>query len=163
VIDSQCVGLIQTVLKQVSEMPAIYLTLFHPLHVIFAHLSRLENHDLVEVTLRAWHALSDRFEDALGEFHLSTLSWLRASARYSRSTDLDSVVESVRKLLDKCEEKYGTGCTRSHVLLKRLGDILMISGRYAEVETAGYELMVRATEIDDAQLWRMGVRLVARA
>lgn len=88
---------------------------------------------------------------------------LRASARYSRSTDLDSVVESVRKLLDKCEEKYGTECTRSHVLLKRLGDILMISGRYAEIETAGYELMVRATEVDDAQLWRMGARLVARA
>ena len=49
------------------------------------------------------------------------------------------------------------------MLLKRLGDISMISGRYTEVETAGYELMVRATEIDDAQLWRMGARLVARA
>jgi hypothetical protein len=113
VIDSQCVGLMQTVLKQVSEMSAVYLTPFHPLHIIFAHLSRLENHDLVGVTLRAWHALSDRFEDALGEFHLSTLSCkmdlLRASARYSRSTDLDSVVESVRKLLDKCEESMERG------------------------------------------------------
>jgi hypothetical protein len=167
VINSQCVGLMQRVLKQVSDMSAIYLTPFHPLHIIFAHLSRLENHDLVEVTLRAWHALSDRFEDSLGEFHLSTLSCkmdrLRASAKYSHSTNLGSIVESVRKLLDKCEEQYGTGCTRSHVLLKRLGDILMISGRYAEVEVAGYQLMVRATEIDDAQLWRMGARLVAKA
>lgn len=51
VIDSQCVGLIQTALKQVSEMSAVYLTPFHPLHIIFAHLSRLEYHDLVEVTL----------------------------------------------------------------------------------------------------------------
>jgi hypothetical protein len=167
VIDLQCVGLMQTVLKQVSAISSVYLTPFHPLHIIFAHLSRLENRDLVEVTLRARHVLSDHFEDALGEFHLSTLSCkmdrLRASARYSRSTDLNSVVQSVRTLLEKCEEKYGKSSARSHVLLKRLGDISMISGRYAEVETAGYELMVRATEIDDAQLWRMGARLVAGA
>jgi hypothetical protein len=167
VIDSKCEGLMQTVLRQVSEISAIYLKQSHPLHIIFAHLSRLENQDLVEVTLRAWHALADRFEDTLGEFHLSTLSCkidrLRASARYSHLTDLDSIVESVRNLLDKCEAQYGTCCTRSHVLLKRLGDILMICGRYAEVEAAGYELMVRATEIGDAQLWRMGARLVARA
>ena len=167
VIDSKCIGLMQTVLKQVSDMSAIYLTPFHPLHIIFAHLSRLENHDLVEVTLRAWHALSDRFEDTLGEFHLSTISCkidrLRASAKYLRTTDLDSTVQAVQKLLDKCEAQYGTGCARSQVLLKRLGDILMISGRYAEVEIAGYTLMSRADEIGDAQLWRMGARLVARA
>ena len=167
VIDSQCVGLMQTVLKQVSDISAIFLGDLHPLHIIFLHLSRLQNHDLVEVTLRAWRALSDQFEDTLGEFHLSTLSCkldrLRASARYSHAADLDSVVKHVRILLDRYEEKYGTGSTRSHVLLKRLGDILMISGRYAEVETAGYTLMERADVIGDAQLWRAGARMVAKA
>jgi hypothetical protein len=74
-----------------------------------------------------------------------------------------TVVDSVRNLLTRCEVQYGTGCTRSHVLLKRLGDILMISGRYDEVEEAGYQLMFRANDIGDAQLWRMGSRLVARA
>ena len=167
VTDSKCVGLMQKVLNQVSEISAIYLTPFHPLHVIFKHLNQLENHDLVEVTLRAWHALSDQFQDALGEFHLSALSCkvdrLRVSAKYSHSADLETVVDNIRNLLTRCEIQYGTGCTRSHVLLKRLGDILMISGRYDEVEEAGYQLMFRANDVGDAQLWRMGSRLVARA
>jgi hypothetical protein len=96
VIDSKCVRLMQNVLSQVSETSAIYLTPFHLLHILFKYLSQLESHDLVEVILRAWHALSDQFQDALGEFHLSVLSCkvdrLRASAKYSRSTDLDTVV-----------------------------------------------------------------------
>ena len=78
---------------------------------------------------------------------------LCASAKYLRSTDLDTVVDNVRNLLARCEVQCGTGCTRSHVLLKSLGDILMISGRYDEVEEAGYQLMFRANDIGDAQLW----------
>ena len=53
VIDSKCVGLMQRVLSQVSEISAIYLTPFHLLHILLKHLSQLENHDLVEVILRA--------------------------------------------------------------------------------------------------------------
>jgi hypothetical protein len=78
-------------------------------------------------------------------------------------TDLDTVVDNVRNLLTRCEVQCGIGCTRSHVLLKSLGDILMISGRYGEVGDAGYQLMFRANDIGDAQLWRMGSKLVARA
>ena len=137
-IDSKCVGLTQKVLSQVSEISAIYHTTFHPLHIVFKHLSQLENHDLVEVILGASHALSDQFQDALGEFHLSALSRkvdrLRPSAKYSRSTDLDTVVDNIRNLLTRGEVQCGTGSTRFHVLLKSLGDILMISGRYDEVE-----------------------------
>lgn len=150
-----------------SEISATYLTPLHLLHILFKHLSQLENHDLVEAILRAWHALFNQFQDALGEFHLSVLSCkvdrLRASAKYSRSTDLDTVVDNVRNLLTRCEVQCGTGCTRSHVLLKSLGGILMISGGDDEVEEARYQLTFRANDIRDAQLWRVGSRLVAQA
>jgi hypothetical protein len=52
VIGSKCVGLTQRGLSQVLEISAIYPTPFHPLHIIFKHLSQLENHGLVEVALR---------------------------------------------------------------------------------------------------------------
>lgn len=88
---------------------------------------------------------------------------LRASAKYSRSTNLDTVVDNVRNPPARCEIQCGTGCTRSHVLLKSLGDTLTISGRYGEVEEAGYQLMFRTNDIGDAQLWRRGSKLAARA
>jgi len=45
-------------------------------------------------------------------------------------------------------------------LERRIDDI---RGRYDEVEEAGYQLMFRTNDIGDAQLWRMGSRLVAQA
>lgn len=136
----------------------------HPLSQISRRLREFDTAQLFDVVLNAWHSMIDLFKALLGPFHSDTLvcviDYLLVKCNTGNGDESD---RQLRALLRECEELCGLNDLRSMLLLNRLGELLLKTGRFADAEVAGRDIVQRSLETQSDEFRHGGLDILARS
>jgi hypothetical protein len=136
---------LQSILRQLSEMAASFKSRSHPLCRIFTRCHRLSPSDLFQVIATMRQCAADEFEHYIGSLSVSTvqlrLGWLRAVSLISGR---EAVEQRLKALLGKYQSHFGPNQTQCLLILNRLAHSLYERGQYAETEAVSQELLMQA-------------------
>ncbi|PMD21762.1 hypothetical protein NA56DRAFT_748734 [Hyaloscypha hepaticicola] len=112
---------------------------------IWRLIGMLEGESLEQVLTQLWRCTVDRFEEALGPFHLSSLSNNLDFLAGLRITKEESETH-LRRLLVRCESESSIPNQQIISIMQYLGWNLIRQSRFAEAEQLGLDISSRAEE-----------------
>ena len=139
--------IVQSILRQFSNMAAVLLPEIHPIRQICQHLASLEPGPCINLSTLAFQSATDRFEGILGLTHYTTVRY-RFNCIWARADDSEQEELALRKFLARYVAVRGGHDATSLKLNLAIAECLLAQEKWTEAEGMASDCVAHAFRIE---------------